>query len=279
MQPLPTAPVLPDLPAPRTYQVRTDTTTTVRERTVRNTIVTTFRLTPTGFTEAGNRLVRVEQLDFHQQADDPLAQLLNDLNGLNERLLWETGPYNTLLALRNPDELDTRWHQLQPVLLAKYGQSEAMLSFMSGVGRQLRSESLLPQLAHKGGYGLLFSGLFGPDGAIRTGESTRLISGFFNTIDLPLRLQTSPMPHPDRTGHTLLRVEGKADPDRMDEAGLRAMAREAADLPNFRVAYRVDAQEEYVLDGDYQLVAAWQELTAVIENLYYAHTRHDLKLC
>ena len=260
----------------RTYRIQTNTMTTVREQTVSNAITTTFRLSRYGRTPDGTDALLLELLDFRQTDQSPLSGLLADLNPVNNRLLFEISPYGDLLALRNVTQVQEQWLGLRPQIVAKYGRTSDGMVFINGFEQQLNAERLLANFRHKGAYGLLLPGLFGVTGTVREGLSERLLTGFFGTVDLPLLLQTEVTQTPDLPGGRRLRVTGQVDENRFDEQGLRRLIREVVDMPNFRVAWRVNCDETYDLDAGHWLTAARQELTFVVENIYYQHTSHQL---
>ncbi|RZJ91567.1 MAG: hypothetical protein EOO60_07805 [Hymenobacter sp.] len=97
-------PAVPDLV--RTYQVQTDTSTSVRDRIVSNSITTTLRQTHHGRTKHGTDEILLELLDFRQTDKSPLAELLADLNPVNNQLLFEVSTYGDLLAIRNRQQVE-----------------------------------------------------------------------------------------------------------------------------------------------------------------------------
>ncbi|MBC8155886.1 MAG: hypothetical protein H7Z72_23605 [Bacteroidetes bacterium] len=260
----------------RTYQVQTDTSTTVREKTVSNSITTTLRQTYYGQTNTNT--VLVELLDFFQTDKSPLAVLLAELNPVNNRLVFDVSEYGDLLTVRNLEQVEAQWHELRPQIMHKYGRTPDGMAFIDGFGQQLRSETLIATLRHKGAYGVLFPGLFGPTRLVRNGISERLLKGFFGTVDLPLVLQTDVNPNPQSLGGSHLHVTGQIDTNRFDEDALRSLVKEAVDMVNFRIKHHIACEEDYFLDADGWLTAARQELTFTIENVYYHHTEYALKL-
>ena len=259
--------------AARTYRIQTDTVTTVKEQTVRNAITTTLRQSP-----YGQNSVIVEQLAFTQSDRSPLAGLLNELNPINQRLVFDLSPYGDLLGLRNKAQLEERWQQLKPALWAKYARSRDGLTFLQAFEQQLYGPALMAHFSHKGPYGVLLPALFGPTGQVREGLSSRLMTGFFGSLDLPLLLHTTVVPSPTLPGGRELQVTARPDPARLEADKLKALAKQAMDLPNFEVVYRIEGQETYLLAADHTLVSSTQKLTAVIENFYHHYTQHTLTL-
>jgi len=273
----------PAMPYPtRTYQVQTDTSTSVRDRIVSNSIATTLRQTHHGRTKYGTDAIFSELLNFRQTDKSPLAGLLADLNPVNNQLLFEVSTYGDLLAIRNREQVEEQWQGLRPHIVQKYGRTPEGSAFIEGFEQRLHSDTLLSSFRHKGAYGVLFPGLFnpvGPAGAIRHGYSERLMSGFFGSIDLPLRMHTAIEPEGGEVmGKCRLRVTGQLDGERFDKPGFQSLVKQAMDMLNFRVAYKLDCQEEYDLDAGGWLTAARQELTFTVDNFYHQHTRHELKL-
>ncbi|TGE28057.1 hypothetical protein [Hymenobacter metallicola] len=281
MQPLPAPAAVPLLQTSRTFQIQSDTSTRVRGQTVSNSIATTLRQTYGGRSPAGTHAVLVEQLSFAQTDQSPLALLLADLNPVNNQLLLEVGTYGDLLAIRNREQVQEQWLGLRPHILHTYGTTREGQAFIQGFEQQLTSPTLLDSFRHKGGYGVLFPGLFspvGPAGAVRAGYSERVMAGFFGSLDLPLRLHTEVVPSSAVPGECQLRVSGELDAARFDEPGLQALVKQAMDMLNFRVAHSLNCREEYTLDEHGWLTAARQELTFTIENFYHQHIQHELKL-
>lgn len=277
MQPTSPHPALTAPVQSRTYQIQTHTTTLVREKTAGNSITLTLRLTYYGPANNGTDTVLVELLDFQQTDQSPLSVLMAALNPVNNRLVFEVSTYGDLLNIRNLDQVEEQWRALRPGIVYQYGRTPDGMAFINGFGQQLHSDALMTNLRHKGAYGVLFPGLFGRNGAVRTGVSSRLLKGFFGAVDLPLLLQTEAQPDPQLPGGRQLLVTGSLDTDRFDEAGLRRLVREAVDMLNFRVSHRINCREDYHLDASGWLTAARQELTFTIENFYYQHTQHELK--
>lgn len=277
LQPFNSSPALP--PPSRTYQVQTDTSTRVRDRTVSNSLTTTLRQTYHGRTRHGTGTVFVELLDFRQTDQSPLAGLLADLNPVNNQLLFEVSAAGELLAIRNMEQVEDQWQGLRPHIVQKYGRTPEGQAFINGFERQLKSDTLLSSFLHKGAYGVLFPGLFGPVGPldnVRRGYSERLLSGFFGSVDLPLRMH-SPIA-PDQEVPTKLRVTGEVDESRFDDTSFESLVKQAMDMLHFRVACRLNCREEYDFDATGWLTAARQELTFTVDNFYHQHIQHDLTL-
>ena len=265
----------------RTYQIQTDTSTRVRDRTVGNSITTTLRQTHYGRTPSGTDAVFTELLSFQQTDQSPLAVLLADLNPVNNQLLFEVSTYGDLLAIRNLEQIEEQWQGLRPHIKQKYGHTAEGQAFIEGFEQRLGSNTLLSSFHHKGAYGILFPGLFnptGPPGAIRRGYSERLMSGFFGSVDLPLKMHTQVTPDNGEPGKCQLRVTGQIDEARFDDAGFQLLVKQAMDMISFRVVHHLDCQEEYGLDDTGWLTAARQELTFTVDNFYHQHIRHELKL-
>ncbi|MBO0358412.1 hypothetical protein J0X19_10690 [Hymenobacter sp. BT186] len=281
MQALPFSPSSVRPYTSRTYQVQTDTSTRVRDRTVSNSITTTLRQTHYGRTKHGTAAVFVELLDFQQTDQSPLAVLLKDLNPVNNQLLFEVSAYGDLLAIRNLEEVQEQWRGLRPHIVAKYGRTAEGRAFIEGFEQRLSSDSLLSSFLHKGAYGILFPGVFnptGPAGAIRWGSSERLMSGFFGSIDLPLKMHTSLTPDSGEPGPSQLHVTGEINDSRFDASGFQALVKQAMDMINFQVVHHLDCREQYDLDNAGWLTAGQQELTFTVDNFYHQYTRHKLKL-
>ncbi|HEX8325916.1 MAG TPA: hypothetical protein VF629_00130 [Hymenobacter sp.] len=265
----------------RTYQIQTDTSTKVRDRTVSNSIATTLRQTHYGRTRYGTDAVFTELLSFQQTDQSPLAVLLADLNPVNNQVLFEVSTYGDLLAIRNLEQIEAQWQGLRPHIKHKYGRTAEGRAFIEGFEQRLSSDALLSSFRHKGAYGILFPGQFnpaGPAGAIRRGYSERLMSGFFGSVDLPLKMHTQVMPDSGAPGQCQLRVTGEIDEVRFDAAGFQLLVKQAMDMINYRVVHHLDCQEEYDLDEAGWLTAARQELTFTVDNFYHQHTRHELKV-
>ncbi|PJJ61101.1 hypothetical protein [Hymenobacter chitinivorans] len=281
MQPFPAPVALPPLQTSRTFQVQSDTSTRVRAQTVSNSITTTLRQTYYGRSPAGSTALLVEQLGFAQTDQSPLAVLLADLNPVNNQLLFEVGTYGDLLAIRNLEQVREQWLGLKPQIMHTYGSTPEGEAFIQGFEQQLASPTLLDSFRNKGGYGILFPGLFSPVGpaeAVRAGYSERLMVGFFGSIDLPLRLHTEVVTSNSVPSEYQLRVTGELDAARFDEPGLQGLVKQAMDMLNFRVTHSLNCKEEYTLDENGWLTAARQELTFTIENFYHQHIQHELKL-
>ena len=207
--------------------------------------------------------------------------MLADLNPVNNQLLFEVSTYGDLLAIRNLEQMEEQWQGLRPQIVNKYGRTTEGRAFIEGFEQRLGSDTLLSSFQHKGAYGILFPGLFnptGPAGAIRWGCSERLMSGFFGSVDLPLKMNTEVTPDSGKPGKCQLRVTGQLDEGRFDAAGFQLLVKQAMDMMNFRVVHHLDCQEEYDLDDAGWLTAARQELTFTVDNFYHQHTRHELKL-
>jgi hypothetical protein len=279
MQPLPFSQP-PAMPYPtRTYQVQTDTSTSVRNRIVSNSLTMTLRQTYHGRTKYGTEAVLIEVLDFRQTDQSPLASLLADLNPVNNQLLFEITTAGELLAIRNREQVENQWQGLRPHIVQKYGRTPEGKAFIEGFEQRLKSDTLLSSFRHKGAYGVLFPGLFSPVGPadnIRRGYSERLMSGFFGSIDLPLRMH-SPIA-PEQEASTKLRVTGEVDESQFDDARFQSLVKQAMDMLNFRVARRLNCQEEYDFDATGWLTAARQELTFTVDNFYHQHLQHELIL-
>ncbi len=264
----------------RTYQIQTDTSTRVRDRTVSNSITTTLRQTYHGRTKYGTDAVFVELLDFRQTDQSPLAGLLADLNPVNNQLLFEVSAAGELLAIRNMEQVEDQWHGLRPHIVQKYGRTAEGRAFIAGFEQRLKSDTMLSSFLHKGVYGVLFPGLFSPVGPldnVRRGYSERLMSSFFGSIDLPLRMHSPITPDPQQA-LTKLCVTGEVDESHFDDAGFQALVKQAMDLLNFRVTRRLNCQEEYDFDATGWLTAARQELTFTVDNFYHQHLQHELIL-
>ena len=264
----------------RTYQIQTDTSTRVRDRTVSNSLTTTLRQTYHGRTKYGTDAVFIELLDFRQTDQSPLAGLLADLNPVNNQLLFEISAAGELLAIRNMEQVEDQWEGLRPHILQKYGRTPEGKAFIDGFEQRLKSDTLLDSFRHKGAYGVLFPGLFGPAGPpdnVRRGYSERLLTGFFGSVDLPLRMHSPIAPDP-LEAPTKLRVTGEVDESRFDDAGFQALVKQAMDMLNFRVARRLNCQEEYDFDATGWLTAARQEQTFTVDNFYHQHIQHELTL-
>lgn len=283
MEPLPFSP-LPVRPlTSRTYQVQTDTSTKVRERTVSNSLTTTLRQTHYGRSRQGTDAVLVELLDFRQTDQSPLAVLLADLNPVNNQLLFEVGTYGDLLAIRNLEQVADQWQGLRPHIVQKYGRTPEGQEFIAGFEQQVGagSDALLGSFRHKGAYGILFPGLFNPVGpadVVRLGSSERRLGGFFGSVDLPLRMQVAMPPVGGPPGQGPLLVTGELDASKFDESRFQALVKEAMDLLNFRVVHHLHCEETYTRDAAGWLTAARQELTFTVDNFYHQHTRHELNL-
>ena len=279
MQPLPVIPP-PVRPYPtRTYRVQTDTSTSVRGQIVSNSLTTTLRQTYQGRTRYGTEAILIEVLDFQQTDQSPLAGLLADLNPVNNQLLFEVSTAGELLAIRNLEQVQDQWQGLRPHIVQKYGRTPEGRAFIDGFEQRLKSDALLSSFRHKGAYGVLFPGLFGPAGPADTicrGYSERLLAGFFGSVDLPLRMHSPIAPDPEVP--TKLRVTGEVDESRFDAASFQALVQQAMDMLNFRVVRRLNCQEEYDFDATGWLTAARQELTFTVDNFYHQHLQHELTL-
>lgn len=262
----------------RTYRIRTDTVTTVKEQTVKNSITTTLVQSLYGQPGPGNNTILIEQVAFFQTDKSPLAILLTDLNPVNERLLVDLSSYGDLLTLRNRSQIDERWHQIKPMIVAKYGRTREGVAFIQNFEQQLRSEALLSNFQHKGPYGVLLPGLFGLHGAVRDGVSTRNLTGFFGALDLPLLLHSEVKPSLTYPGGRELQVTAQPDPNHFDTDKLRALAQEGMDMVNFRAEHRISGKETYTLAADHSLMAARQTISAAIEGFYHHYTQHELTL-
>ena len=165
-----------------------------------------------------------------------------DLNPVNNQLLFEVSAAGELLAIRNMEQVEAQWQGLRPHIVQKYGRTPEGRAFIAGFEQRLKSETLLSSFLHKGAYGVLFPGLFGPVGPLdnmRRGYSERLMSGFFGSIDLPLRMHSPIAPAPQENS-TKLRVTGEVNESRFDDAGFQALVKQAMDMLNFRVARRLN---------------------------------------
>ena len=262
----------------RTYRIQTDTVTTVKEQRVKNSITTTLVQSYYGHTSPGNNTILIEQVAFAQTDKSPLAILMTDLNPVNDRLLFEISPYGDLLNLRNRSQVEERWHQIKPMIVAKYGQTREGVTFIQGFEQQLRSEGLVANFQHKGAYGVLLPGLFGLHGQVREGISSRTMTGFFGSLDLPLLLKTDVKPSLKYPGGRELHVAAQPDPNHFDEDKLRALAQEGMDMVNFRAEHRISGTETYTLAADHSLTEAQQTISAAIEGFYHHYTQHTLTL-
>lgn len=278
MQPIGQSTVAPKPLIIRTYKVQTETSTRVREQVIRNSITATLRQTEYGSVDNDSHTVLVEQLDFRQSDRSPLAVLLNDLNSLNERLVFDLSIYGDLQRLRNQSQVIERWHRLKPQLMATYGRSAEGVAFLQGFEQQLMGESLLNNFRHKGAYGVLLPGLFATNGLVREGPSQRTITNFFGSLDLPLLLQTTVTPSTTPAGGRTVEVLVGPNPARFDEDKLRALAQEIMDQLNVETVHHIEGKESYTLAADHTLVAARQTLSAVIEGVYHHYTQHTLTL-
>ena len=164
-------------------------------------------------------------LAFEQTDQSPLAILLADLNPVNNQLLFEVSTYGDLLAIRNLEQIVAQWQGLRPHIVDEYGRTADGRAFLAGFEQRLGSDTLLSSFRHKGACGVLFPGLFNPAGpvdAVRRGYSKRLMSGFFGSINLPLRMHTAVAPASGGPGPCHLRVTGQLDDSRFEEAGFQA---------------------------------------------------------
>jgi len=200
------------------------------------------------------------------------------LNPINERLVFDISPYGGPLRLRNQPRLEERWQQLKPAIRAKYARSRDGLAFIQAFEQQLYSDTLIANFSHKGPYGVLLPALFGLSGQVRQGISSRTMTGFFGSLDLPLLLHATVIASPTLPGGRELQVTARPDATHFDEDKLNILAKEVMDLPNFEVIYRIEGQETYTLAPDHTLVSASQKLTAVIENCYHHYSQHTLTI-
>lgn len=139
MQPLPFS-QLPDTSYPsRTFQIETQTSTSIRSRTVSNRITTTLRQTHYGHTIRKNNLVFVELLDFRQTDEPPLAKLPADLNPVNNQVLLEVSRQGSLLAVGNAEQIEAQWQGMRPGIVQKYGRTPDGQAFIAAFEQQLHS--------------------------------------------------------------------------------------------------------------------------------------------
>ncbi|MEO0044638.1 MAG: hypothetical protein RL329_4087 [Bacteroidota bacterium] len=135
-----------------------------------------------------NSIVGIEVLSFAQTAQDAFSVLLEDLNALNQHLIFERDAEGNILQITNFQDLPNRWTKLKGDLREKYGQSDEMESFFKAFDQNLGDEALLlHSMKHKGIYGVLFSGMNLTQNA--NNQRFRIMNQFIENVDLPLVMQ------------------------------------------------------------------------------------------
>jgi hypothetical protein len=139
-----------------------------------------------------NSIVGIEILSFTQTAVDGFSLLLEDLNALNQHLIFEIDAEGNVLQINNFHDLPNRWAKVKTQLQEKYGASKEMNEFCKTFEQSLNhSDLLVTSMKHKGIYGVLFSGLNLSEYQQNNNfQRFRHINQFIDNIELPLLIQS-----------------------------------------------------------------------------------------
>jgi hypothetical protein len=144
------------------YHLLTRSTVQVLTQVGLNEVQTDARVSVLSADSSG-RTMQVEQLAFRPRAQDPTTLLLAELNTLQKCLVLSTDAYGELTGLRNHADVQAHWAELRPRLLRQFRQVPGMEPLLATLDQQVHDPALmLAGLRHKGLYGVLFAGFYGP---------------------------------------------------------------------------------------------------------------------
>ncbi|GAA4027351.1 hypothetical protein GCM10022409_09170 [Hymenobacter glaciei] len=269
--------------APLRYQLRTTTAIQVGERKFENELlyVVEQQLHPA---QGLGYLLEINVQHTMQKADDLMSRVVADVNQASRRLLVQTDLHGNLLRVENQEQVLAEWELLRQPLLKKYEAQPEVKPFFEAFGQQLAIPgSLEPNLRYKGVLGALLPGLYGyaygpQEPAVLT---SRRITGFFNTLDLPLLL-TSQQGLPAAgapTGPANLHVTttGALDDAAFAHEDFRRMIRDLVDDFKFPVDLEIDCTGAHTFDAaSGALLHAQQVLRAEVAGIYHNSTIHDV---
>lgn len=114
---------------------------------------------------------------------------------------------------------------------------------------------LKKQLSNSGLHDFLFPGLYGdyPGSSLST---SKVLSGFFGLLDLPLTLRSDLEPARTFDQQTTVHSLGQVDESQLDEDGFRRFLKDATDQYDIKTDLLADYESTYQLDAHHWPVAA-----------------------
>ncbi len=219
-----------------------------------------------------NSIVGIEVLSFAQTAQDGFSMLLEDLNGLNQHLIFEIDVEGNILQINNFHDLPDKWTNLKSKLREKYGQSNEMDEFCVAFEPNLKdADLLLTSMKHKGIYGVLFSGLnlceFQQNNDF---QRNRYIHQFIENIELPLVLHTEVSSVLDNYEvYRCVNSSGRLDEGRFDADGFKQAIRGMTNQYHLEPEPQVTCGEMYAYrQSDGWLSKAQQYLRMAASDVY-----------
>lgn len=234
--------------------------------------------------QAAGYVLEINVRHSMQKAEDLMSRVVADANQASRRLLVQTDPHGNLLRVENQAQVQAEWQLLREPLLKKYAAQPEVKPFFEAFGQQLAIPgSLEPNLRHKGVLGALLPGLYGyaygpQESAVLT---SRCITGFFNTLDLPLRLTSRQGPPaeaaPIGPGTLHVATTGVLDDAAFAHQDFRRLIRDLVDDFKFPVNLEIDCTEFHTFDtASGTLRHARQVLRAGVAGIYHNSTIHDV---
>lgn len=219
-----------------------------------------------------------------QKAEDLMSRVVADVNQASRQLVVQTDAHGNLLRIENQPAILQEWQTLRPALCDKYADTPAVQPFLDTFGQQLAVPgSLEPNLRHKGVLGALLTGLYGyPFGPqLPPVQTTRTVAGFFNDLDLPLRLSSAQAPPPDAgpTAVTAAYVAttGVLDAEAFAADPFRRLIRDIVDDFKFPVNLEIDCTAAHTFEQTSGgLLHSRQVLRAEVPGVYYNSTTHEV---
>jgi hypothetical protein len=219
-----------------------------------------------------NSIVGIEILSFTQTAADGFSLLLEDLNALNQHLIFEIDAEGNVLQINNFHDLPNRWAKVKTQLQEKYGASNEMDEFCKTFEQSLNNSDLLvTSMKHKGIYGVLFSGLNLSEYQQNNNfQRFRYINPFIDNIELPLLIQSEVTSVLDNhEAYRCVNSSGRLDEGRFDSESFKQTMRNMTNRYQLEADLNLTCGEMYAFrQTDGWLSKAQQYLRVDVSDAY-----------
>jgi len=262
------------------YQLTTTSKVVVENRMYENEIQTVVKQSLLDQSPSGN-LIGVEVISNQQKMQDATSMLINDLNQINQYIVFETNTDGAILHITNYTDLVTKWYPIKEDMRDKYGQSEEVEQFLAAFEKNLFAgeELILDSMKYKGVYGILLSGIYAFTVNPKF-KSKRNIKNLFGELDLPLIVsnETSSGWKDDGAIFKISGV-GKLNVEEFKNKEFEAMIKSIRDSFNLKVNLNVEYSENYELrQSDVWITEAEQHLKVEVSGIYLNEIHHRLTL-
>jgi hypothetical protein len=264
----------------RTYLLASSYCTVMGKASYTNETETKLKCRCLSFSEAG-MIFEISILDHKQTNENGLNALVENMNLLKEKIIFQTDETGAITSVLNKYEILDKWELQKPVIRKKLKNDPRQDMVLKGIEDVLiEDDSIEFVFMNSPVYNLLMPGIYQKYQFNKAIPGKKSIYNFLANENLPLETQTTFTKYDALFCITEIRRTGELQKETSscDFDKIAAIMKNMMDMPDFKTKVYARYQEVFDLDEEYRIKFAGQIINCGIEKAYMNQTVSHLKM-